>query len=62
MAQSPEERIEQALTRIETAAAARAYATARLARRHAKLRTRIEEAVTSLDGLIARESQRVETD
>jgi len=62
MAASPEDRIEQALARIETAAAARAYATARLARRHSKLRTRIEEAVTSLDALIARESAAVEAD
>jgi phage shock protein A len=60
MAPSPEDRIEQALARIETAAAARAYATARLARRHAKLRTRIEEAVSSLDVLIARESTTAE--
>ncbi|MDP5278373.1 hypothetical protein Q9Q95_05510 [Sphingomonas sp. DG1-23] len=62
MAPSPEDRIEQALARIETAAAARAYATARLARRHSKLRARIEEAVASLDVLIARESQSVEAD
>lgn len=46
-------RIERALARIEAAARARAYATERLARRHAVLRARIEEAVTSLDGLIA---------
>jgi hypothetical protein len=59
MAESPEDRIEQALARIETAAAARAYSNARLARRHAKLRTRIEEAVTSLDALIVRESKSV---
>ncbi|ATY31287.1 hypothetical protein [Sphingomonas psychrotolerans] len=59
MAASPEDRIEQALARIETAAAARAYATARLASRHTKLRSRIEEAVASLDVLIARESQSV---
>ncbi len=62
MVPSPEDRIEQALARIETAAAARAYATARLARRHSKLRNRIEEAVASLDVLIARESQSVEAD
>jgi hypothetical protein len=62
MAVSPEDRIEQALARIETAAAARAYATARLARRHSKLRSRIEEAVASLDVLIARESPSVEAD
>jgi hypothetical protein len=62
MAESPEDRIEKALARIETAAAARAYATARLSRRHAKLRARIEEAVGSLDALIARESTRVEAE
>ncbi|MDV3456804.1 hypothetical protein RZN05_07390 [Sphingomonas sp. HF-S4] len=62
MAVSPEDRIEQALARIETAAAARAYASARLATRHAKLRARIEDAVTSLDALIARESAPVEAD
>jgi hypothetical protein len=56
MAESPAHRIEEALARIERAAAARAYATERLARRHAKLRARIEEAVTSLDALIARET------
>jgi phage shock protein A len=55
-ARTPEDRIEQALARIETAAAARAHAAERLARRHAKLRARIEEAVTSLDALIAREA------
>lgn len=49
-------RIEQALARIEAAARARAYATERLARRHTVLRQRIEEAVTSLDALIAREA------
>ena len=49
-------RIEQALARIEAAAAARAYAGERLARRHAKLRARIQEAVSSLDALIARET------
>jgi len=59
MAESPEDRIEQALARIETAAAARAYSTARLARRHAKLRARIEEAVTSLDALIVRENKSI---
>ncbi|AQR73002.1 hypothetical protein [Sphingomonas sp. LM7] len=62
MAESPSDRIEQALARIEAAAAARAYATARLATRHAKLRARIGDAVTSLDALIARESASVEAD
>jgi phage shock protein A len=54
---TPADRIEQALARIEKAAAARAYASERLAQRHAKLRTRIADAVTSLDALIARESR-----
>jgi SLT domain-containing protein len=56
MAGSAEDRIEQALARIEKAAAARAYAAERLGRRHAVLRERIEAAIESLDGLIARES------
>jgi hypothetical protein len=59
MAESSADRIEQALARIEAAAAARAYTTERLARRHAKLRARIADAVTSLDALIARESASV---
>jgi phage shock protein A len=54
MADTHAARIEQALARIEAAASARAYATERLAQRHAILRQRIEEAVTSLDTLIAR--------
>ena len=56
MAETAADRIEQALARIEAAAAARAYGAARLARRHATLRARIEEAVSSLDTLIAREN------
>jgi phage shock protein A len=56
MADTPPDRIEAALARIEAAAAARAYATERLARRHSALREKIEAAVTSLDALIARES------
>lgn len=53
MADTHAARIEQALARIEAAASARAYATERLARRHALLRERIEDAVTTLDALIA---------
>jgi len=56
MADTPSTRIETALARIEAAAIARAYATERLARRHALLRERIEDAVASLDTLIARET------
>jgi hypothetical protein len=62
MAETSADRIEQALARIEAAAARRAYATERLARRHAKLRARIQDAVTSLDALIARETASAETD
>ena len=62
MAESPADRIENALARIEAAAAARAYATDRLARRHAKLRARIQDAVTSLDALMARETPDPERD
>lgn len=57
MASTPADRIELALVRIEKAAAARAYAHDRIAQRHAKLRSRIEDAVSSLDALIAREAQ-----
>jgi len=55
-ASTPADRIEQALVRIEKAAAARAYACERITQRHAKLRARIEDAVSSLDALIAREA------
>jgi hypothetical protein len=55
MADIVSNRIEKALERIEAAAASRAFAHARLARRHARLRDRIEDAVQSLDILIARE-------
>ena len=56
MAADPANRIEQALARIEAAGAARSFALDRLEQRHAKLRTRIEEAITSLDMLVARET------
>lgn len=62
MADTTAVRIEQALARIEAAARSRAYATERLARRHALLRDRIEEAVTSLDSLIARGAAEAEPD
>ena len=48
-------RIEKALARIEAAAAARAYNIERLTHRHTALREKIEDAVASLDALIARE-------
>lgn len=49
------DRIERAIARIEKAASARAFATDRALRRHAALRVRMQEAVTALDALIARE-------
>lgn len=49
------DRIERALTRIEHAAARRAGETAHLARRHARLRDRVETAIAELDALIAQE-------
>jgi hypothetical protein len=55
MADTPTDRIERALARIEAAAAARAYGSARLAQRHAALRERIQDAVTALDALIERQ-------
>ncbi|WP_315761249.1 hypothetical protein [Sphingomonas sp. Y38-1Y] len=51
------DRIEAAIARIERASASRAYAGDSLARRHAALRARMEEAVAALDALIAREGQ-----
>jgi phage shock protein A len=55
MAADPAQRIENALARIEAAGAAKSYALERIEQRHAKLRGRIEDAVASLDTLIARE-------
>lgn len=56
MAADPADRIENALARIEAAAAAKSYALDRIQQRHARLRARIEDAVASLDTLIAAES------
>lgn len=56
MTTNPAERIEAALARIEVAGTAKTFALERLQARHAKLRNRIEEAVSSLDVLIAQES------
>ncbi|RYG37100.1 MAG: hypothetical protein EON93_04165 [Burkholderiales bacterium] len=53
----PADRIESALARIEAAAAAKSYALDRIQQRHAKLRTRVEDTVATLDALIARESE-----
>lgn len=55
MADTAQDRIERALARIEAASAARAYSVERLTHRHAALREKIEDAVASLDALIARE-------
>lgn len=52
----PSDRIEAALARIEAAAAARAYDNERLTHRHAALRAKIQDAVASLDTLIAAQS------
>ncbi len=49
------DRIERALTRIEAAAARRAFDAERLEHRHAALRGRVEEAIAALDALIERE-------
>ncbi len=57
MTADPADRIENALARIEAAAAAKSFAHERIQRRHVKLRARIEEAVASLDALIACESE-----
>lgn len=57
---NPEIRIEQALARIEAASRNRVLASEKLATRHARLRARIEEAVASLDALIAGESKDAE--
>ncbi|MFZ5747683.1 MAG: hypothetical protein ACOY45_08485 [Pseudomonadota bacterium] len=54
--QSSVTRIEDALSRIEAAASARAFSGEQLARRHAALRAKIEDAVLALDALIAREA------
>jgi len=58
----PQDRIEAALARIEAAAASRAYATERLTHRHEALREKIQDAVASLDALIAREAAREDVD
>ena len=55
MVTDPADRIENALARIEAAAAAKSYALERIQQRHARLRTRIEDIVGSLDTMIAHE-------
>ena len=49
----PADRIEQALARIARAADALRADRATLARRHARLRERVAEAVTAIDDLVA---------
>jgi len=49
------ERIERALARIERAVAANRQESEALARRHATLKSRMAEALTALDEVIARE-------
>lgn len=48
------DRIDRAIARIEAAVAARDRATEAAVRRHAILRARIEQAVATLDDVIAR--------
>ncbi|WP_066794744.1 hypothetical protein [Sphingomonas soli] len=57
MSVDPADRIENALARIEAAAAAKSFALERIQLRHDRLRGRIEATVAALDGLIARESE-----
>jgi len=49
------DRIERALTRIERAVRANRDANEALARRHATLKSRMAEALSALDEVIARE-------
>lgn len=51
------DRIDRALARIETAAAARAASSAALLRRHETLRSSMAEAIAALDSVVARESE-----
>ena len=48
------DRIDRAIARIEAAVAERARATEAAAHRHTALRTRIEQAISTLDDVIAR--------
>jgi hypothetical protein len=51
---SATDRIEDAIARIEAATAARARANNALVRRHEILRSRMAEAITALDQVIAK--------
>ncbi|UYY60212.1 hypothetical protein [Sphingomonas sp. S2-65] len=56
MSKTAADRIEQALARIEAAATVRTSAEHRLRQRHTRLRSKVEEALTSIDALLARET------
>lgn len=56
----PAERIEKALSRIEAASAAGAFSIEQLRNRNMKLRSQIEDAISSLDALISREPEQDE--
>ncbi len=51
------DRIERALSRIEAAAARRAFDAERLEHRHAALRGKVEQAIAALDALIDQEGE-----
>ena len=55
MPETAADRIEQALARIEAAATTRTQAEHRLRQRHARLRGKVEDALASMDALLARE-------
>lgn len=55
---SPADRIDVALARIEAAIAARSAGAEAWAQRHAALKARMAEAVSALDDVIARGSER----
>ena len=55
MSETAADRIEQALARIEAAATARTRAEQRLRLRHARLRGTVEDALASIDALLAHE-------
>ena len=55
MPASPLDRINTAIARIEAATTEKTRATEHLARRHAALRTRMADAITALDQIIAQD-------
>ncbi len=52
------ERIDRALARIDRAAQGKAFETNSLTHRHEVLKARMNEAISALDGVIAREEGR----